>query len=101
MARSTAAYLDFRHGTPHGARAYVPGREEPVHLGLDDLRDWGTTLGRLPDGMRPPRRIEVHHSAPLLQFLIEASKQVNFVLFASADRRRTAAHGPGPGPVRF
>jgi hypothetical protein len=47
--------------------------------------------------MRPPRRIEVHHSAPLLQFLIEASKKVNFVLFTSADRRRTAAHGPGRG----
>jgi hypothetical protein len=128
-AVATAAYLDFQHGAEHGALAWVPGREDPVHLGLGDLRDWGTVLGRLPSGMRPPRRIEVHHSAPLLQyltltdtpgtggldslhveiamdavsratallfvvdasspftkpelqFLIEASKRVNFVLFA-------------------
>jgi GTPase SAR1 family protein len=128
-AVATASYLEFMHNPQHGARAYVPGREDPVPLGLGDLRDWGTVLGRLPDGMRPPRRIEVHHSAPLLQyltlidtpgtggldsmhaevamdavekatallfvvdasspfskpemnFLIEASKKVNFVLFA-------------------
>ncbi|WP_238010954.1 dynamin family protein [Dactylosporangium sp. AC04546] len=128
-AVATASYLEFTHNPQHGARAYIPGREDPVPLGLGDLRDWGTVLGRLPDGMRPPRRIEVHHSAPLLQyltlidtpgtggldsmhaevamdavekatallfvvdssspfskpemnFLIEASKRVNFVLFA-------------------
>ncbi|GGM37983.1 dynamin family protein [Dactylosporangium sucinum] len=128
-AVATASYLEFTHNKQHGARAYIPGREDPVPLGLGDLRDWGTVLGRLPDGMRPPRRIEVHHSAPLLQyltlidtpgtggldsmhaevamdavekatallfvvdssspfskpemnFLIEASKKVNFVLFA-------------------
>jgi hypothetical protein len=128
-AVATASYLEFTHATTHGARAYVPGREDPVPLGLADLRNWGTLLGRLPDGMRPPRRIDVHHSAPLLQyltlidtpgtggldslhaevamdaveratallfvvdasapfaqpemsFLIEASKKVNFVLFA-------------------
>jgi hypothetical protein len=128
-AVATAAYLEFQHNPQHGARAYVPGREDPIPIGLTDLRDWGTVLGRLPDQMRPPRRIEVHHSAPLLQyltlvdtpgtggldsmhveiamdaveratallfvvdasspfskpemnFLIEASKKVNFVLFA-------------------
>jgi GTPase SAR1 family protein len=128
-AVATASYLEFSHSQEHGARAYVPGREDPVPLRLSDLRDWGTVLGRLPDGMRPPRRIDVHHSAPLLQyltlvdtpgtggldslhaevamdaveqatallfvvdssspfakpemdFLIEASKKVNFVLFA-------------------
>ena len=68
-AVATASYLEFTHSATHGARAYVPGREEPVVLGLSDLRDWGTVLGRLPDGMRPPRRIEVAHSAPLLQYL--------------------------------
>jgi hypothetical protein len=128
-AVATASFLEFRHSTTHGARAYLPGREDPVPLSHADLRDWGTVLGRLPDGLRPPRRIEVHHSAPLLQyltlidtpgvggldplhaeialdaveratsllfvvdasspfakpeldFLIEASKRVNFVLFA-------------------
>ena len=68
-AVATASYLEFRYSTTHGARAYVPGREDPVPLGYGDLRDWGTVLGRMPDGMRPPRRIEVQHSAPLLQYL--------------------------------
>ncbi len=128
-AVATASYLEFSYAKTPGARAYVPGREDPIPLGLGDLRDWGTVLGRLPDGMRPPRRIDVFHSAPLLQylslvdtpgtggldslhaevamdaveqatallfvvdasapfsnpemtFLIEASKKVNFVLFA-------------------
>jgi hypothetical protein len=68
-AVATSSFLEFRYSTTHGARAYLPGRDEPVPLSHGDLRDWGTVLGRLPDGLRPPRRIEVHHSAPLLQYL--------------------------------
>jgi dynamin family protein len=68
-AVATASYLEFSHSATHGARAYVPGQEDPVALSLGDLRDWGTVLGRMPDGIRPPRRIEVLHSAPLLQYL--------------------------------
>jgi hypothetical protein len=68
-AVATSTYLEFIHGEQHGARAWLPGREDPVPLGLTDLRDWGTVLGRMPDGMRAPRRIEVSHSAPLLQYL--------------------------------
>ncbi len=154
-AVATSAYLEFTHSPAHGARAYVPGREDPVPLSHGDLRDWGTVLGRLPDGLRPPRHIEVQHSAPLLQyltlvdtpgvggldslhaeialdaveraaallfvvdasapfskpeleFLIEASKRVNFVLFAltktdaypgwrtilADDRGQLQAHAP-------
>ncbi|MBN1174585.1 MAG: dynamin family protein [Micromonosporaceae bacterium] len=128
-AVATASYLEFIHDPTHSAHAYVPGREDPIPLALTDLRDWATVLGRMPDGIRPPRRIEIRHSAPLLQyltlvdtpgvggldslhaevaldaveratallmvvdasapfsqpeldFLIEASKRVNFVLFA-------------------
>lgn len=154
-AVATAAYLEFTHGADHGARAWLPGREDPVPLRHDDLRDWATPFGRLPDGGRPPRRIEVTHSAPLLQylslvdtpgtggldpahaevaldavekatallfvvdasapfakpeleFLIEASKRVNFVVFALSkvdaypgwrtilqdDRAQLQAHAP-------
>jgi GTPase SAR1 family protein len=64
-AVATSAYLEFRHGEP-GAVAHVPGSPAPVPLTLDDLRDWGTVLGALPDGYRPPRRIEVLHPAALL-----------------------------------
>jgi hypothetical protein len=128
-AVATSSYLEFSYAAAPAARAWVPGREDPVPLGVGDLRDWGTVLGRLPDGLRPPRRIQVGHPAPLLQyltlvdtpgtggldplhaevaldaveratallfvvdasspfakpeldFLIEASKRVNFVLFA-------------------
>jgi hypothetical protein len=128
-AVATAVYLELVHAARAGARAFVPGRAEPVPLELGELRDWGTVLGRLPDGQRPPRRIEVGYPAPLLQyltlvdtpgtggldrahaevamaavqratallfvadaaaplarpeldFLVEASKRVNFVLFA-------------------
>ncbi len=68
-AVATAAYLEFSHSAQHGARAHIPGQDQPVPLSLTDLRDWGTVLGRLPEGIRPPRRIEVLHSAPLLQYL--------------------------------
>jgi hypothetical protein len=68
-AVATASYLEFSHSAQHGARAHIPGQEVPIPLSLGDLRDWGTVLGRMPDGIRPPRRIEVLHSAPLLQYL--------------------------------
>ncbi|HEU4422351.1 MAG TPA: dynamin family protein [Pilimelia sp.] len=68
-AVATSTYLEFSHGEQHAARAWLPGREDPVPLHLGDLRDWGTVLGRQPEGVRSPRRIEVTHSAPLLQYL--------------------------------
>ncbi len=128
-AVATSSYLEFEHGTEHTVHAYIPGNEVPVPLNPSDIRDWGTTLGQLPGGVRPPRRLRIRHSAPLLQymsiidtpgvggldalhaevaldavsratallfvvdasspfskpeldFLIEASKRVNFVMFA-------------------
>ncbi|MGH3716040.1 MAG: dynamin family protein [Micromonosporaceae bacterium] len=68
-AVATSSYLEFVHSTEHGARAYVPGREDPVQLRTEDIRDWGTVLGSMPEGVRPPRRIEIRHSAPLLQYV--------------------------------
>lgn len=128
-AVATSAYLEFRYDHQTSARAYVPGDDAPMPLDINSLRDWGTVLGSLPDNVRPPRRIEVRHPAPLLQridlvdtpgvggldsahaeialdavehatallfvvdasapfsqpeldFLVEASKRVNMVLFA-------------------
>ncbi|MFY1631884.1 dynamin family protein [Solwaraspora sp. WMMB335] len=68
-AVATSAYLEFDYGPQAAARAFVPGRDEPVPLAVDQLRDWGTVLGRLPDGVRPPRRVEVSCPAPLLRYL--------------------------------
>lgn len=69
VAVATACYLEFTPGAEPGARAWTPGQPEPVPLDLADLRDWATPLGRMPDDRRPPRRIEVTHPAPLLQYL--------------------------------
>jgi tRNA U34 5-carboxymethylaminomethyl modifying GTPase MnmE/TrmE len=69
VAVATATYLEFAHGPQPAAKAWLPGREDPVPFGLDALRDWATPFGRLPEGMRPPRRVEVTHPAPLLQYL--------------------------------
>lgn len=128
-AVATSAYMEFIHAQQPGVRAYVPGQELPTPIQFHDIRNWGTVLGQLPPGTRPPRRLEISHPAPLLQylslvdtpgvggldpahaevaldaveratallyvvdasapfskpeleFLIEASKRVNFVLFA-------------------
>ncbi|WP_326558359.1 dynamin family protein [Micromonospora sp. NBC_01796] len=69
VAVATSTYLEFVPAADAGARAFLPGRTEPVELGLADLRNWGTAGGILPDGTRPPRRIEVRHPAPLLEHL--------------------------------
>jgi hypothetical protein len=69
-AVATSAYLQFMPGPVPGARAFVPGRDEPVELAVGDLRDWASLLGNGPDGHgRPPQRVEVTHPAPLLQYL--------------------------------
>lgn len=69
VAVATSTYLELVPGPETGARAFVPGRDDPVEIGLADLRDWATTLGTLPEGTRPPRRVEVRHPAPLLEYL--------------------------------
>ena len=68
-AVATCAFLELGYGETPGAAAHVPGREEPVPLSVAQLRDWATLLGQLPDGVRPPRRIEVTHPAPVLRYL--------------------------------
>lgn len=66
---ATSAYLEFRHGEQVTARAYSPGEPGPVPVNVADLRNWATVVGSLPDGHRPPRRIEVTHPASLLTHL--------------------------------
>ncbi|MGA8116200.1 MAG: dynamin family protein [Actinocatenispora sp.] len=67
-AVATSSYLEFVHGSQAHARAYIPGREDPIPLQMTDVRDYGTVLGNLPDGIRPPRRLEIFHPAPMLQY---------------------------------
>jgi len=66
-AVATATYLHFSPG-PAAAAAYVPGVAEPVDIDPAQLAVWAT--GReAPGGGRAPRRIEVTHPAPLLQYV--------------------------------
>lgn len=65
---ATSSYLEFVHGDQPAARAYIPGREDPLPLRLEDVRDYGTLLGTLPEGIRPPRRLEIIYPAPMLQY---------------------------------
>ena len=66
---ATAAYVEISHGPTPTVYAHVPGRAEPIVVDVSELADWATAAGRLPDGMRPPRRIDVRHPAPLLRYL--------------------------------
>lgn len=68
-AVATSSFLEFSYGEQASAQAFLPGREDPVPLSAAELRDWGTVLGRLPEGIRPPRRIEVRNPAPVLKYL--------------------------------
>ena len=66
-AVATATYLHFSPG-PAAAAAYLPGAAEPVEIDPAQLVAWAT--GREPPGGgRAPRRIEVTHPAPLLQYV--------------------------------
>jgi len=67
-AVATATYLHFSPGRSASAAAYVPGVSEPVDVDVAQLAVWAT--GReVPGGGRVPRRIEVTHPAPLLQYV--------------------------------
>ncbi|WP_305783340.1 dynamin family protein [Symbioplanes lichenis] len=67
-AVATATYLHFSPGPALGARAYVPGGGDPVELDARQLAAWATGRALPADG-RGPRRIEVTHPAPLLQYV--------------------------------
>jgi hypothetical protein len=69
-AVATSAFVEFVPGARPGVRAFAPGSDEPTRLALTDLVDWASLLGAgVPDGARPPRRVEVTHPAPLLQYV--------------------------------
>ncbi|MFI5841242.1 dynamin family protein [Catenuloplanes sp. NPDC051500] len=69
VAVSTSAYLEMTDAPTPQARAWQPGHENPVEIGIDGLINWGTAGGRLPEGARPPRRIQIGYPSPLLQHL--------------------------------
>ena len=61
-AVATASFLEFRHSTTHGARAYLPGREDPVPLSLRRPARLGHRAGPAPGRAAPAA---AHRGAPL------------------------------------
>jgi Dynamin family len=63
-AVATSTYLQFVPGPAPAVRAWLPGGAGPVDVDPARLADWAT--GR---GDARPRRVEVAHPAPLLQYV--------------------------------
>jgi Dynamin family len=61
VAAATSTYLHFSPG-PAAARAWPAGAAEPLDVAPEQLRAWATGPGG-------PRRVEVTHPAPLLQYV--------------------------------
>lgn len=62
---ATSTYIVFRRGPQTAARALLPGRDEPIDVPLEHMRDWATDLGNRGE-YTPPRLIEVECNSPLL-----------------------------------
>ncbi|MEV0676879.1 dynamin family protein [Actinosynnema sp. NPDC050436] len=66
---ATATYLVFRHGAEWSARACYPGSMSPVPFDRAELVNWVSAAHELPEGMVPPRYVEVDAPIPLLERL--------------------------------
>ncbi|GAA1346231.1 dynamin family protein [Saccharothrix algeriensis] len=66
---ATATYLVFRHGEQWAARACYPGSVSPVPFDRSELVNWVSAAHELPEGMLPPRYVEVDAPIPLLERL--------------------------------
>ncbi len=66
---ATATYLVFRHGADWAARACYPGSMSPVPFDRSELVNWVSAAHELPEGMLPPRYVEVDAPIPLLERL--------------------------------
>ncbi|MFD7653554.1 dynamin family protein [Actinosynnema sp. NPDC059797] len=66
---ATAAYLVFRHGAEWSARACYAGSMSPVPFDREELPRWVSAAHDLPEGMLPPRYVEVDAPIPLLERL--------------------------------
>jgi hypothetical protein len=64
---ATAVYLVLRHGPEWSARACWPGVAEPVPVELAAVPAWVSADRDPPDGMLPPRYVEITGPVPLLE----------------------------------
>jgi hypothetical protein len=66
---ATATYLVFRYGEEWDARACYAGSMSPVPFDRSELVNWVSAAHELPEGMLPPRYVEVDAPIPLLERL--------------------------------
>ncbi|MFD0201273.1 MULTISPECIES: dynamin family protein [Saccharothrix] len=66
---ATATYLVFRHGAEWSARACYAGSMSPVPFERSEIVNWVSAAHELPEGMLPPRYVEVEAPIPLLERL--------------------------------
>ncbi|MEU4442701.1 dynamin family protein [Actinosynnema sp. NPDC050801] len=66
---ATATYLVFRHGAEWSARACYAGSMSPVPFDRSEIVNWVSAAHELPEGMLPPRYVEVEAPIPLLERL--------------------------------
>ena len=66
---ATATYLVFRHGAQWSGRACYAGSMSPVPFDRSEIVNWVSAAHELPEGMLPPRYVEVEAPIPLLERL--------------------------------
>ncbi|GAA3859718.1 dynamin family protein [Saccharothrix violaceirubra] len=66
---ATATYLVFRHAPEWSARACYAGSMSSVSFDREQLVNWVSAAHELPEGMLPPRYVEVDAPVPLLERL--------------------------------
>ena len=68
-ATATSTYLVIQHGSEWAARACFADDRPAVPIAVRDLGSWVSADGELPDGVPPPRFVEVAAPVPLLESL--------------------------------
>lgn len=66
---ATSTYLVIQHGSEWAARACFADDRPAVPIAVRDLGSWVSADGELPDGVPPPRFVEVAAPVPLLESL--------------------------------
>ncbi|QSB06784.1 dynamin family protein [Natronoglycomyces albus] len=66
---ATSTYIEFVHGPTLAAQAWQPGHDQPIAVPIEDIPNWASALGQLPEGIAPPRRMRISHPAGLLKHI--------------------------------
>ena len=90
---ATATYLVFRHGEQWSGRACYAGSMSPVPFERSEIVNWVSAAHELPEGMLPPRYVEVEAPIPLLERLY-GFERLAVVHRARGHSQRETQQGP-------